>query len=199
MNSSVPERARRGDERAFEELTTPHLSELRLHCYRMLGSSDDADDLLQETLAAAWRGLPDFAGRSSPRSWLYRIATNHCLNAIRQSKRRPVVVPAPPFHPPEPSRRGDVTWLQPYPDAWLEQLPDTAPPPADRLELRESVELAFIAALQRLPPRQAAALILCDVLARTLVSPAELPIGIVTAFFGAPFFAVVLRTSRSFR
>jgi RNA polymerase sigma-70 factor (TIGR02960 family) len=185
MNSSVLERARRGDERAFEELTTPHLRELHLHCYRMLGSSDDADDLLQETLAAAWRGLPDFAGRSSPRSWLYRIATNHCLNAIRQSKRRPVVVPAPPFHPPEPSRRGDVTWLQPYPDAWLEQLPDTAPPPADRLELRESVELAFIAALQRLPPRQAAALILCDVLGFSMAEVAGMLDTTPTAVKGA--------------
>jgi RNA polymerase sigma-70 factor (TIGR02960 family) len=164
MNSPALEGARAGDEQAFEEFIAPHLRELHLHCYRMLGSADDADDLLQETLTAAWRGLPAFAGRSSPRSWLYRIATNRCLNAIRQSKRRPPTEPVPPFDPPEPSRRGDVTWLQPYPDSWLEQLPDTALSPGARLELRESVELAFISALQRLPPRQTAALILCDVL-----------------------------------
>ena len=174
MSSSAVERARGGDERAFEEFTAPHLRELHLHCYRMLGSIDDADDFLQETLVAAWRGLPAFTGRSSPRSWLYRIATNRCLNAIRHSKRRPPAQPVPPFEPPEPSRRGDVTWLQPYPDAWLEQLPDAAPLPAARLELRESVELAFIAALQRLPPRQAAAVILCDALGFSMAEAARM-------------------------
>lgn len=161
-----------GDEQAFEELTAPHLRELHLHCYRMLGSIDDADDLLQETLAAAWRGLPAFAGRSSPRSWLYTIATNRCLNALRQARRRPPAEPAPPFEPPQPSRHGDVTWLQPYPDGWLEQLPDTTPGTDARFELRESVELAFIAALQRLPPRQTAALILCDVLGFSMAEAA---------------------------
>src|SRR5262249_56926403 len=114
----------------------------------MLGSIDDADDFLQETLVAAWRGLPAFTGRSSPRSWLYRIATNRCLNATRHSKRRPPAQPVPPFEPPEPSRRGDVTWLQPYPDAWLDQLPDAAPLHAARLQPQVSVDPAVISALQ---------------------------------------------------
>ncbi len=130
----------------------------------MLGSLSDAEDLLQETLIAAWRGLDGFAGHASLRAWLYRIATNRCLNAIRDTRRRPPTEPVPPFDPSEPSRRGEVTWLQPYPDAWLEQLADKRPGPAARHEARETVELAFIVALQRLPPRQAAALLLCDVL-----------------------------------
>jgi RNA polymerase sigma-70 factor (ECF subfamily) len=139
---------------SFEELTAPYLRELHVHCYRMLGSVTDADDVLQETLLAAWRGLPDFEERSSLRTWLYKIATNRCLNAIRDTKRRPPPEPLPPFDPPEPTRRGDVTWLQPYPDSLLD----------DQLVKREHIELAFITALQRMPPRQAAALILIDVL-----------------------------------
>jgi RNA polymerase sigma-70 factor (TIGR02960 family) len=148
-----------GDEAAFAELFAAHRRELHRHCYRMLGSVTDADDLVQETMVAAWRGWADFAGRSSARAWLYRIATNRCLNAIRDGKRRPGPALAPPFAPPEPSRWGEVTWLQPYPDAWLGD-----PGPAERYEARESVELAFIAALQRLPARQTAAVVLCDVL-----------------------------------
>ena len=130
----------------------------------MLGSLTDAEDLLQETLVAAWRGLEGFAGGSSLRTWLYRIATNRCLNAIRDAKRRRPAQPVPPFTPPDPSRRGDVTWLEPYPDAWLEHIEDIAPGPAARSEACAAVELAFIAALQRLPPRQTAAVILADVL-----------------------------------
>lgn len=145
-----------GDGAAFHELTGPHLHELHVHCYRMLGSLTDADDLLQETLVAAWRGLDGFAGRSSLRAWLYRIATNRCLNAIRDSRRRPPVEPVPPTAPPEPTRRGDVTWLEPY--------PDPAPGPAAVHESRAGVELAFVAALQRLPARQTAAVVLVDVL-----------------------------------
>jgi len=164
VSQSTLDRARAGDEQAFRELTAPCLRELHLHCYRMLGSLIDADDLLQETLIAAWRGLDSFAGRSSLRAWLYRIATNRCLNAIRSSRRRRPPEPVPPFDPPEPSRRGDVTWLQPYPDAWLEQAGEGAPGPAACYLARETVELAFIAALQRLPPRQTAAVLLCDVL-----------------------------------
>jgi len=158
------DRAQAGDDRAFRELIAPHLHELQLHCHRMLGSVVDAEDLLQETLVAAWRGLDGYAGRSSLRAWLYRIATTRCLNAIRDSKRRGVAEPVPPFDPPDPSRRGDVTWLQPYPDAWLEQGADTAAGPGARYWAHETVELAFIAALQRLPSRQTAALFLCDVL-----------------------------------
>jgi len=135
-----------------------------MHCYRMLGSLADAEDLMQETLTAAWGALDGFAGRSSIRTWLYRIATNRCLNVIRDAKRRVPPEPVPPFDPPAPSRRGEVTWLQPYPDAWLEQAPDRTPGPEANYQARDSVELAFIVALQRLPPRQTAALLLCDVL-----------------------------------
>jgi DNA-directed RNA polymerase specialized sigma24 family protein len=98
------DRARAGDHAAFADLTDPYRRELHLHCYRMLGSVTDAEDLLQETLTAAWRGLDGFAGDSSLRTWMYRIATHRCLNAIRDSKRRPPLEPAPPFTPPAPSR-----------------------------------------------------------------------------------------------
>ena len=127
----------------------------------MLGSLVDAEDLLQETLVAAWRGLDGFAGRSSLRTWLYRIATNRCLNAIRDAKRRQPAEPVPPFDPPGavPARRGDLAAAR-TPTAWLEQVADHRRGPAARYEVREAVELAFIAALQRLPPRQTAALIL---------------------------------------
>ena len=130
----------------------------------MLGSLTDAEDMLQETLLAAWRGLPGFQQRSSLRSWLYRIATNQCLNALRAASRRVVPEPVPPYQPPEPTRRGEITWLQPYPDALLDGITDMAPGPGARYQASEAVELAFVAGLQRLPPRQAAALVLCDVL-----------------------------------
>ncbi len=164
VSSSILDRARAGDDQAFRGLTDPYVRELHLHCYRMLGSLSDAEDLLQDTLVAAWRGLDDFAGPSSLRAWLYRIATNRCLNAIRDAKRRPRAEPVPPFTPPDPSGHGEVTWLQPYPDTWLEHLEDTAAGPAARYEARAAVELAFITALQRLPPRQTAVVILADVL-----------------------------------
>jgi RNA polymerase sigma-70 factor (ECF subfamily) len=151
-------------ETAFEELIAAHRHELLLHCYRLLGSLTDAEDVLQETLLAAWRGLDGFEGRASLRSWLYRIATNRCLNALRDRGRRIPPAPNPPFRPPEPSRHGDVPWLQPYPDALLEYVPDAQPGPEARYTAREAVELAFVAAVQRLPPRQAAAVVLCDVL-----------------------------------
>lgn len=158
----VLEGARAGDEHAFAELVEPYRRELRVHCYRMLGSLTDAEDVVQETLLAAWRGLSGFEGRASVRAWLYRIATNRCLNAIRA--RRVPREPTPPFALPEPSRRGELTWLQPYPDALLEGIPDTAPGPEARYQTREAVSLAFVSALQRMPPRQAATLVLCDVL-----------------------------------
>ncbi|GAB3917153.1 RNA polymerase sigma factor [Microlunatus endophyticus] len=156
MTTDALEAARAGSGTAFAELVEGHRGGLHRHCYRMLGSLDDADDLVQETLLAAWRGMAGFDGRSSVSTWLYRIATNRCLNAIRDGRRRPPSEPVPPFDPPEPSSRSEVTWLQPYPDRTLD--------PQDRLESRESIELAFVAALQRLPPRQAAALLLVDVL-----------------------------------
>jgi RNA polymerase sigma-70 factor (TIGR02960 family) len=151
------------DEQAFGELVEPYRRELQLHCYRILGSLTDAEDVLQETLLAAWRGLEGFEGRSSLRAWLYKIATNRCLNALRHGRRRPPE-PVPPFEPPPPTRRSDVTWLQPYPDSLLEQITDDAPGPEARYQAREAVELAFVAGLQRLPPRQAAVLVLRDVL-----------------------------------
>ena len=158
-------RARAGDGDAFGELVEPFRRELQLHCYQILGSVQDAEDMLQETLLAAWRGLGQFEGRGTLRSWLYRIATNKCLNALRGSRRsgsRPRYQPEVPL--PEPTRSGEPLWLEPYPDLLLGELPDTAPGPAARYEARESVSLAFVTALQHLPPRQRATLILRDVL-----------------------------------
>ena len=130
----------------------------------MLGSVQDAEDVLQETLVAAWRGLARFEGRASLRAWLYRIATNRCLNALRDAGRRPPPPPVAPFEPPEPTRHGEPTWLQPYPDVLLEGIADTSPGPEAHYQAREAIELAFVAGLQQLPPRQRAALVLRDVL-----------------------------------
>ena len=156
-------RARAGDGQAFRELTEPYRRELQVHCYRMLGSVQDAEDVVQETLLAAWRGLAGFQGRASVRAWLYRIATNRCLNARREARRRPAA-PVPPFEPPEPTRYREVTWLQPCPDAFLEGTASSEPGPEARYQSREAIELGFIACLQQLPPRQAAVLVLRDVL-----------------------------------
>ena len=164
MDPNTLEAARAGDEQAFRTLTDPYRRELQVHCYRMLGSLTDAEDMLQETLLAAWRGLASFQERSSLRTWLYRIATNQCLNALRGAGRRIPTEPTAPFEPPEPSRRGEITWLQPYPDTLLDAIADTEPGPEARYQATEAVELAFIAGLQRMPPRQAAALVLRDVL-----------------------------------
>ena len=174
MDGSLLDRARAGDGSAFGDLISPYRRELHLHCYRLLGSLVDADDLLQETITAAWRGLTGFGEHSSLRTWLYRIATNRCLNAVRDAGRRPRTQPIPPFVPPAPTQRGEIDWLQPYPDSWLDHLGDSAPGPAARLEQHETVELAFIVALQRLPPRQAAALVLIDVLGFALSETADL-------------------------
>jgi RNA polymerase sigma-70 factor (TIGR02960 family) len=158
------EQARGGDEQAFRELTDTYRRELLAHCYRMVGSLTDAEDMLQETLLAAWRGLARFEGRSSLRSWLYSIATNTCLNALRASARRVPTEPTPPFQPPEPTQRDGIRWLQPYPDTLLEGIVDTAPGPEARYSQTEAIELAFVAGLQRMPPRQAATILLRDVL-----------------------------------
>jgi DNA-directed RNA polymerase specialized sigma24 family protein len=123
------ERAGTGDEQAFRELIDPYRRELLAHCYRMLGSLTDAEDMLQETLLSAWRGLPRFEGRSTLRSWLYRIATNTCLNAMRSTARQVPTEPTPPFQPPEPTQRDEITWLQPYPDNLLDGIPDSAQAP----------------------------------------------------------------------
>ncbi len=155
-------RARAGDGDAFREVTEPHLRELQVHCYRMLGSFQDAEDALQDTLLAAWQGLAGFEGRASLRTWLYRIATNRCLSALRSASRRPAMEwNIPEVEPPEPTRLGEVAWLQPFPDALLEDVP---PGPEARYEQTEAISLAFVTALQILPPRQLAVLILRDVL-----------------------------------
>lgn len=164
VTDPVLARARGGDEAAFRQLTDPYRRELQLHCYRMLGSLHDAEDALQETLVSAWRGLSGFEQTASVRGWLYRIATNRCLNAIRTRGRRPEAHQSLPFVPPAPTRYGEVPWLEPYPDALLEALPAAAPGPDARYELREGVGLAFITALQRLPARQRAVLVLRDAL-----------------------------------
>jgi RNA polymerase sigma-70 factor (TIGR02960 family) len=160
-------------ETAYRERIEPHRAELRAHCYRMLGSAQDAEDALQEALTNAWRALPRFEGRSSVRSWLYTIATNRCLNALRARSRRPREVPAM-ADPLEPTRVIEPVWLEPYPDALLEGIPDRAPGPAARYEARESIELSFIVALQHLPPRQRAALVLADVLGLRTAEVAEM-------------------------
>jgi RNA polymerase sigma-70 factor (TIGR02960 family) len=166
------ERARAGDREAFGTLVGPYRAELQVHCYRMLGSLEDAEDLLQETLLAAWMGLEGFEGRSSVRTWLYRIATNRCLNHLRAVKRRPQA--AAPSAAPAPSSEGEVPWLQPFPDVLLAGLPDDQPGPEARYESREAITLAFITAMQRLPPRPRAVLILRDVLGYPAGTAAEL-------------------------
>src|SRR4051812_40512451 len=145
MTEQALTRARAGDESAFRALTDPYRRELHVHCYRILGSVQDAEDLVQETMLAAWRGLEQFEGRSSVRTWLYRIATNRCLNALRDSERRPATVPQG-F--PAPTRVTEPIWLEPYPDDLLEGIPDAAPGPEARYETKESVALAFVAGLQ---------------------------------------------------
>jgi RNA polymerase sigma-70 factor (TIGR02960 family) len=165
MSAELIERARCGDAEAFAELVRPHRPELQLHCYRILGSVQDAEDALQESLLSAWQAFEGFQGHSSLRTWLYRIATNKSLDALRAAVRRPAVTAKPAgIEPPEPTRLGEVAWLQPYPDVLLEDLPDTAPGPDVVLELREATSLAFVTALQLLPPTQRAVLILRDVL-----------------------------------
>jgi RNA polymerase sigma-70 factor (ECF subfamily) len=157
-------RAQAGDELAFRQLTDPFRRELELHCYRIVGSLQDAEDVLQETLLAAWRGLDEFEGRASLRTWLYRIATNRSLNLLRSKGRRPADEGRLTPEPPPPTRRSEPIWLQPYPDVLLEGLPDTAPGPAARYETKEATAIAFVAGLQRLPPLQRTALVLRDVL-----------------------------------
>src|SRR6188472_1282991 len=145
MHESTLARARAGDQEAFRALTDPYRRELQLHVYRMVGSTQDAEDLLQETLLAAWRGLDRFEERASVRAWLYRIATNRSMDALRASQRRP-------------------GWLEPYPDVLLEGVPDDGPGPDSRYETKEAIALAFIVGLQHLPPQQRAVLVLRDVL-----------------------------------
>jgi len=156
-------RARAGDEDAFRELTAPYRRELQVHVYRIVGSVQDAEDLLQETLLAAWRGLERFEERASVRAWLYRIATNRSLDALRASRRRPEDLQRM-TEMPEPTRYGEAIWLEPYPDVLLENVADHAPGPEARYEAKEGTSLAFVVGLQHLPPQQRAVLVLRDVL-----------------------------------
>jgi RNA polymerase sigma-70 factor (ECF subfamily) len=153
---------------SFEVLAERYRREIQVHCYRMLGSVHDAEDVVQETLLRAWRGLGGFEGRSSFRGWLYRIATNACLTALERRATDRRLVPDTEWPPVDFSPLGaphrDVAWLEPYPDRALEGIPDLAPGPEARYEMREAVQLAFVAALQALPPRQRAVLLLRDVL-----------------------------------
>ena len=160
--SSLATNAVRAD--SFEELVGPYRAELHAHCYRMLGSSHDADDALQDALLRAWRALPRFEGRSSLRSWLYRITTNSCLRLIERRPKRVLPIdygPPSDAHDDPAAPLVDSVWVEPYPDA---ALADGFATPEARYEQRESVELAFVAALQHLPARQRAVLILRDVL-----------------------------------
>jgi RNA polymerase sigma-70 factor (TIGR02960 family) len=158
-------RARAGDGDAFRELTEPYRRELQVHCYRMPGSFQDAEDALQDTLLGAWQSLGGFEGRASLRTWLYRIATHRCLDARRAASRRPAREwDVPGVEPPEPTRFGEVVWLQPFPDALLEGAVGVPLGPEARYEQNETISLAFVTALQVLPPRQLAVLILRDVL-----------------------------------
>jgi len=168
-------RARAGDGSAFRGLTEPHRRELLVHCYRMLGSLQDAEDALQDTLLAAWQGFAGFAGRASLRTWLYRIATNRCLNARRSASRRIAKEwDVPNVEPPEPTGLGEAVWLEPFPDTLLEGVVDPPPGPEARYERVESISLAFVTALQVLPPRQLAVLILRDVLGFSANEAAEM-------------------------
>ncbi len=159
-------RATGGDGGAFRELTEPYRRELQVHCYRMLGSFQDAEDALQDTLLAAWQGLGGYAPeRASLRTWLYKIATNRCLNALRSTRRRTAKEwDVPGVELPESTRLGEVVWLQPYPGDLLDDVPAGPPGPEARYEQAEAISLAFVTALQLLPPRQVAVIILRDVL-----------------------------------
>ena len=161
MTAELLRRARAGDHRAYAEMVEPHRGELQRHCYRMLGNLQDAEDVLQEALVAAWVGLAGFEGRSSVRTWLFRIVTNRCLNALRSSTKGR-------------SETTGVPWLQPYPDHLLESRPDPEPGPEARYDSREAISLAFVTAVQLLPPNQRAALLLRDVLGYRAAETAEL-------------------------
>jgi RNA polymerase sigma-70 factor (TIGR02960 family) len=159
MTETTLARAQAGDGDAFRELVGPYRRELQVHCYRILGSVQDAEDVLQEALVAAWRSIGRFDGRSL-RSWLYRIATNRCLNYLRDESRRPRTVSLPdPV--PAPVKSDDPWWLEPYPDVLLDNV--TLGPEA-RYDARESIALSFVAGLQHLPPQQRVVLVLRDVL-----------------------------------
>jgi RNA polymerase sigma-70 factor (ECF subfamily) len=181
MAASEPlhrEQASERTNRAFERLAEPLRRELKLHCYRMLGSLHEAEDLVQETYLRAWRSFDSFEDRGSFRAWLYQIATNACLNALASRKAAQRLLPDQQFPATADMPNGkpapDVVWLEPYPDSNLDSIADEAPTPEARYASREAVQLAFVAAIQQLPPRQRAVLLLCDVLEWTAVEAATL-------------------------
>jgi RNA polymerase sigma-70 factor, ECF subfamily len=166
--AAVVAAARAGDESAFAALAERYRRELQVHCYRMLGSLEDAEDLVQETFLRAWRRRTSFQGRSSFRAWLYRIATNACLNALAHSSRRVLPSQVTPASGPVvgalPAPDSEIAWLQPYPDRLLEPVAPSDAQPDAVVVAKETIELAFLAAVQHLPPRQRAVLLLRDVL-----------------------------------
>jgi RNA polymerase sigma-70 factor (ECF subfamily) len=181
---SVRDALRHGDHRLFGQLVEPYRAELQLHCYRMMGSAQDAEDMVQETLLRAWRYLESFQGRGSLRAWLYRIATNACLDTLGRHAHRtlPGVTypPAAPHDPILPPPK-DADWIGPFPDAIL---PDEVPGPEAQYNTRESVRLAFMVALHALPSRQRAVLLLRDVLgwrARETAQQLEMTIAAVNS------------------
>jgi RNA polymerase sigma-70 factor (ECF subfamily) len=177
LERALLDRVAGGEHAVFGELVEPYRRELQLHCYRILGSLEDAEDLVQETLTAAWRSLREFQARSSVRTWLYRIATNRCLNAVRDRDRRPRRAEHQPRAAlPAPSRWAEPAWHQPYPDVLLDAFEplDPGPGPAARIEQREGISLAFVTAMQALPPRQRAVLVLRDVLGFRAAEAAEM-------------------------
>lgn len=172
MTNQTLARARVGNEDAFRELTDPYRRELQVHIYRIVGSVQEAEDLLQETLLAAWRGLDTFEERASVRAWLYRIATNRSLDALRASSRRPQDQRMSQL--PEPTRWDEPVRLEPYPDVLLSGIPDDAPGPEALYETKEAIALAFIVGLQHLPAQQRAVLVLRDVLGYRAAEAAEM-------------------------
>ncbi len=159
------EAARRGDQQAFEQLIEPYRRELFVHCYRILGSFEDAEDMLQETFLRAWKRLDSFEGRSSLRAWLYKIATNASLDALDSRRARGLPRELYPHGDPKnplPAPMQEANWVEPLPDEWIDDQPEIYP--EARYEVRESITLAFVAALQKLPGRQRAVLLLCDVM-----------------------------------
>jgi RNA polymerase sigma-70 factor (ECF subfamily) len=164
VSADLLERARAGDGPAFGELVEPHRRELHVHCYRILGSLADAEDAVQDTLVAAWQSLAAYEERASIRTWLYRIATNRCLNMLRSANRRQEASLPPDAAPPAPTRLGAITWLEPYPDTLFDGIAPSSLSPEARYEAKEAISLAFVTALQLLPPRQRAVLVLRDVL-----------------------------------
>lgn len=167
--------ARAGDQEAFAQLVEPYRKQLLVHCYRILGSFEDAEDMLQETLVRVWKRLDSFEGRSSLRAWLYKIATNTSLDGLDSRRVRGLpreLYPRGDPTQPMPAPSQEVTWVEPLPDEWIDGQPDIYP--EARYEVRESITLAFVAALQKLPGRQRAVLLLCDVMGWSSSEAAEI-------------------------